>query len=100
MQDKPFTAPSHLPIGGLAHVIGDISRPLLPHTLAGLLAETVSRQGDREAEIFVQQDRRFTWTTLGQAVDAFAGGLHRLGLVKGDRVGIWSPNRWEWPSTA
>ena len=29
-------------------------------------------------------------------VDALARGLHGLGLVKGERVGVWSPNRVEW----
>ena len=30
------------------------------------------------------------------AEDALAAGFLALGLEKGDRVGIWSPNRWEW----
>jgi len=35
-------------------------------------------------------------TTLRQQVDRFATGLIALGLVSGDRVGLWSPNRIEW----
>ncbi|HEX7750796.1 MAG TPA: AMP-binding protein [Novosphingobium sp.] len=31
--------------------------------------------------------------------DPLATGLLRLGLVKGDRLGIWSPSRWEWVVT-
>ncbi|WP_312794042.1 AMP-binding protein [Tianweitania sp.] len=96
MHHQDLTSANRLPVAGLAHVVGDTTQPLLPHTLPDLLAATVAREGEREAAIFVQQWHRFTWYELGQAVDAFAGGLHRLGLVKGDRVGIWSPNRWEW----
>ncbi|MGZ0189746.1 MAG: AMP-binding protein, partial [Alphaproteobacteria bacterium] len=32
-------------------------------------------------------------------VDALASGLLKLGLAKGDRLGIWSPNRYEWVLT-
>ena len=30
------------------------------------------------------------------AVEALAAGLVDAGVSKGDRVGIWAPNRWEW----
>ncbi len=46
--------------------------------------------------MFVEQDKRFSWNELAEAVDALAAGLLALGLKKGDRIGIWSPNRWEW----
>ena len=46
--------------------------------------------------MFVEQDKRFTWDELSETVDALAAGLLSLGLKKGDRIGIWSPNRWEW----
>jgi fatty-acyl-CoA synthase len=84
------------PADGMAHVMGDRSEPLLSMTIPQLLASAVAAQGDREAAIFPEQGRRFSWRELARAVDDFAGGLHRLGLAKGDRVGIWSPNRWEW----
>ena len=87
-----FTAP----LDGLSHVSGERSQPLLHKTIPTLLAETVARRGPREAAIFVGQEKRFTWDQLSEAVDAFAAGLLALGLGKGDRIGIWSPNRWEW----
>ena len=46
--------------------------------------------------MFVEQDKRFSWNELAEAVDALAAGLLALGMNKGDRIGIWSPNRWEW----
>lgn len=84
------------PLDGLSHVSGARSQPLLHKTIPALLAETVGEFGPREAAVFVGQDRRFTWDQLADAIDAFAAGLLALGLEKGDRIGIWSPNRWEW----
>ena len=84
------------PVDGLAHVIGARSEPLLTDTIPQLFARAVAAQGDRDAAIFPEQGRRFSWNELDRAVDAFAGGLLSLGLAKGDRIGIWSPNRWEW----
>lgn len=84
------------PRGGMAQVRGDTSAPLLSMTIPQLLASAVAAQGDGEAAIFVEQNRRLSWNQLAAEVDAFAGGLVRLGFAKGDRVGIWSPNRWEW----
>ena len=36
------------------------------------------------------------YTELLDAVEALAAGLVAAGVRKGDRVGIWAPNRWEW----
>ncbi|CDX62897.1 Acyl-CoA synthetase family member 2, mitochondrial [Mesorhizobium plurifarium] len=84
------------PLGGKAHVSGDRSAPLLDKTIPELFSETVSRYATLDAAVFAGQDKRFTWSELSDAVDALAAGFLALGLEKGDRVGIWSPNRWEW----
>ena len=42
------------------------------------------------------QNVRWTWGELGRRVDDLAAGLMTLGLERGDRVGIWSPNTLEW----
>ena len=42
---------------------------------------------------------RWTWGELGRRVDDLAAGLMALGLERGDRVGIWSPNTAEWTLT-
>ena len=39
---------------------------------------------------------RWTYSELLDKCDEFAAGLLALGLYKGDRVCIWSPNRAEW----
>jgi fatty-acyl-CoA synthase len=87
------------PRDGLSHVAGDRSVPLLDKTIPQQFIETAQKYKDRDAAIFLYQDKRFTWTELAETVDAFAAGLLALGLEKGDRIGIWSPNRWEWVVT-
>jgi fatty-acyl-CoA synthase len=39
---------------------------------------------------------RLTYAELDAEVDRLARGLIAAGIVKGDRVGIWAPNRSEW----
>jgi fatty-acyl-CoA synthase len=87
------------PRDGLSRVAGDRAVPLLDKTIPQQFAETAQEHADRDAAIFLGQDKRFTWAELAETVDAFAAGLLALGLEKGDRIGIWSPNRWEWVVT-
>jgi fatty-acyl-CoA synthase len=90
--NKTFVAP----LDGLSHVSGERSVPLLHKTIPQLFAETASQHQDRDAAVFVEQGKRFSWREFAEAVDALAAALLKLGFKKGDRVGIWSPNRWEW----
>ncbi|HVD29907.1 MAG TPA: AMP-binding protein, partial [Mycobacteriales bacterium] len=56
---------------------------------------TVAAYSDREALVDRGTGRRFSYAELGDTVEALAAGLLDAGIEKGDRVGIWSPNRWE-----
>ncbi|KPQ07076.1 MAG: fatty-acyl-CoA synthase [Rhodobacteraceae bacterium HLUCCA12] len=84
------------PRDGRSYVAGSRDRPLRHVTIPRLLRETVARYGPRDAAIFRAQGERLSWYDLDRRVDALAAGLLALGLGKGDRVGIWSPNRVEW----
>lgn len=84
------------PKGGLSHVVGDTSAPLLNLTIPQLLQNTVSRLPDHTAVVFTSQCIRWSYSELSDQIDRLAGGLQRLGIKKGDRVGIWAPNRAEW----
>ncbi|MDN2565190.1 AMP-binding protein [Aquibium sp. A9E412] len=84
------------PVDGKAYVSGDRSVPLRRATIPQLFAETVARFGPREAAVFRQFGRRYSYYDLDRAVDALASGLLALGLMPGDRVAIWAPNRPEW----
>lgn len=84
------------PVDGKSYVSGDRSVPLRRVTIPQLFAETVSRFGPREAAVFLQFGKRYTYYDLDREVDAFASGLLSLGIQTGDRVAVWSPNRPEW----
>ncbi len=75
---------------------GRESTPLLEETIGGNLDRTVERFSDRDALVDCQQDLRLSYAELGAAVTQLARGLIAAGFERGDRVGIWSPNRAEW----
>jgi fatty-acyl-CoA synthase len=75
---------------------GPQTPPLLEQTIGANLDETIGRFGAREALVCCHQDLRYTWSALGEAVDEVARGLIAAGLIKGDRLAIWSPNCAEW----
>ena len=84
------------PRGGVAHVRGDTSEPLWRKTVWQTLADTAREFPDRDAAVFVDRGIRWSWSEFLARCDGLAAGFQRLRLVKGDRVGIWSPNRPEW----
>ncbi len=81
---------------GLSHVIGDTGPELWRETIPAVFKRTASKFPNQDAAVFVEQDVCFTWAELDWEVDALAAGLLKLGLEKGDRLGIWVPNRYEW----
>jgi fatty-acyl-CoA synthase len=72
---------------------------LLEETIGGCLRRIASEFAGREALVSREQGLRFTYAELDVAVDRVARGLLAAGLERGDRVGIWSPNRAEWTLT-
>ena len=78
---------------------GEQEPPLLERTIGADLEATVARHPDGEALVEYATGRRWTWAELDRDVDAVARGLLAAGIEKGDRVGIWSPNRSEWTLT-
>ncbi len=75
---------------------GTSSVPLLGETIAQNLRRTVRTFGSRDALIVRHQGYRATYTEFWQQVQQCARGLMGLSIQKGERVGIWSPNRYEW----
>jgi fatty-acyl-CoA synthase len=80
----------------LSYEHGISSIPLVGETIGENLRRTVARVGDREALVVRSQGYRATYRELWEATTALARGLVAQGVNKGDRVGIWSPNRFEW----
>ncbi|GAA2969266.1 AMP-binding protein [Actinokineospora diospyrosa] len=75
---------------------GTSTVPLLGDTIGENLARTVAAHGERDALVDRATGRRWTYREFSTEVDAVARGLLELGVVKGDRVGIWAPNCAEW----
>ncbi len=70
--------------------------PLLGDTIGDNLDRTAARFGDREALVDSAAGKRWSYSEFVADVDAFALGMLRAGITKGDRVGIWAPNCWQW----
>jgi len=73
--------------------------PLLGETIGDALNRAAARFPDRDALIVHHQNVRFTYEQLLGEVNRAARGLMALGVERGDRVGIWSPNTAEWMIT-
>lgn len=84
------------PPGSSSYVHGAWDTPLLGDTIGDNLDRTIAVHGDRDALIDRVTGARWTYRELGAQVDALASGLLASGIGKGDRVGIWAPNRAEW----
>jgi long-chain acyl-CoA synthetase len=62
--------------------------------LETILPKAAARYGAKTA--LVTADRSLTYGELDRLSDAFAIALHHRGIQPGDRVSIYSQNRWEW----
>ncbi|XP_020511041.2 medium-chain acyl-CoA ligase ACSF2, mitochondrial-like [Labrus bergylta] len=89
-------SPPHIPSLTTSYVHGTSSASLLSLTVSQSLDCTVQRWPDREAVVFLQDGIRKTFYQFHQDVDKAAAGLLALGLKKGDRLGVWGPNSYEW----
>jgi fatty-acyl-CoA synthase len=75
---------------------GTSEKPLLGETIGACLDRIAGRFGKRDALISCHQRIRFTYGELHREVERVACGLLSLGVERGDRVGVWSPNCAEW----
>jgi fatty-acyl-CoA synthase len=80
----------------LSYASGTSSVPLIGRTIGEDLDHAVARFPEHDALVVCHQGLRYTYAELGREVDRVALGLLALGLQKGDRLGIWSPNCAEW----
>ncbi|GLU35157.1 AMP-binding protein [Trinickia caryophylli] len=95
----PKASASIAPHDGSSYVRGATDVPLSEATIPQFLADTVEQFPDRLAVVFREQGIRWTWREFAEEVDVLAAGFASLGIGRGDRVGIWSPNRVEWLMT-
>lgn len=79
-----------------SYTSGTSAVPLLGVTIGDKFDEIVAQFPEKEALIVYHQNIRWTYRQLQEEVDRCAKALIACGLEKGDRAGIWSPNRYEW----
>jgi len=91
--------PERGPINGLSHVRGADAPALSEETISQWLDVTAAKYPQGLACVFRETSIRWTWQQLRSESLKLACGLHALGLRKGERIGIWSPNRHEWVLT-
>ncbi|HEX6348942.1 MAG TPA: AMP-binding protein, partial [Candidatus Dormibacteraeota bacterium] len=83
-------------MSALSYTHGASTVPLIGETIGDNLRRTVDRVPDNEALVVAHQGYRATYREFWEQVDECARGLLARGVQKGDRVGIWAPNRYEW----
>ncbi|MBM3622492.1 MAG: AMP-binding protein [Alphaproteobacteria bacterium] len=83
----------------LSYDHGTSRTKLIGETIGAFFDRQVAAHREREALVVRHQNIRWNWGELGRRVDDLAAGLLSLGLKRGERVGIWSPNNAEWTLT-
>jgi fatty-acyl-CoA synthase len=79
-----------------SYACGASSPALLGLCIGEVLDRSAASYPERDALIVRHQNKRYTWRRLREEVELAARGLLRLGVAKGDRVGIWATNCAEW----
>ena len=82
-----------------SYVSGTSDTALIGETIGARIDRIAAQHADRDALVSCHQGIRWTWGDLRERVDRLAAGLLRLGLARGDRIGIWAPNCAEWTLT-
>ena len=82
-----------------SYVHGASVQALIGQTIGSYFDEVCARHAAREALVVAHQKARLSYGELHDQVSRLACGLLRLGLKRGDRIGIWSQNNLEWVLT-
>ncbi|MGH2388804.1 MAG: AMP-binding protein, partial [Chloroflexota bacterium] len=78
-----------------SYVHGTSETALIGRTIGDLFDHIAHDHGDHDALVDRGQGLRYSYTALRTTVNGAARAFHALGLRKGDRLGIWAPNRAE-----
>ena len=69
---------------------------LIEETIGQCLGRIAKRFPDQPALVSRHQGIRWSYAEYLAAINKLAAGFLALGIEPGDRVGIWSPNSYEW----
>ena len=86
-------------MAAFSYVHGATDAPLLGETIGENLRDTVERYPERDALVVCDQGFRASYRQLWDLTTRLARALLARGVGRGDRVGIWAPNRYEWVVT-
>ena len=70
--------------------------PLVYRNVGQELERIAAEFGSTKAVVSCHEAQRYTFHTLIDEVNRLAAGFMKLGLNKGDRIGIWGPNNMHW----
>ncbi|UZP75320.1 AMP-binding protein [Candidatus Paraluminiphilus aquimaris] len=82
-----------------SYYCGASTTQIIYETIGGFFDRVAEKHPDSQALILRHQGVEWTYAELQRRVDQLAAGLLALGIVPGDRVGIWGPNSAEWVLT-
>ena len=82
-----------------SYYCGASTTQIIYETIGGFFDGVAETYPDSQALILRHQGVEWTYAELQRRVDQLASGLLALGIVPGDRVGIWGPNSAEWVLT-
>lgn len=80
----------------LSYASGVSDIPLKGETIGQNLRQIAGAYPEREALVSDYQNYRATYSEFLKQTEEVAKALMAHGIKRGDRVGIWSPNRYEW----
>ena len=82
-----------------SYFCGEGSQQLIYNTIGNKFEEIVNQFPNNDALVVCHQDIKWSYKLLNEKVDELATGLLALGITKGERLGIWGPNSYEWVLT-
>ena len=80
----------------LSYASGPSTEPLLGETIGDNLDRIAAAHPDIDCLISRHQELRYTYAEFVAEVDRCARALLAMNVERGQRVGVWSPNRAEW----
>ena len=83
----------------MSHLVGGKETSLKNITVSQLFDSAVEQYPSNIAIVSCKQDIVMTYEEFNNEINALAKGFISIGLNKGDRIGIWSPNNSEWVTT-
>lgn len=69
---------------------------LLDYTLGEVLEKYANETPDQDFIVYPDRNLRFSYSVFNERVDNLAKGLLYIGVVPGDKVGIWATNVPDW----